>query len=390
MSNSRAEPSLPAVAAMVSVGFIPLNLLPFTVVGYASGLHLDSVDAGVLGTIEMSGAMLGSLASIPLIRRVSLGRLAVLATLAAVAFELLSCAMHSFADMGVARALVGVACGMVLASGNAVAAAAHDPARYYMRVLAIQSALTIFIWSAMPRLLSAGNQVGVFIGAAFALLALALVMMLSGNRLGLTSVATTATSMPNTASPHTAAGPAVVVMALLAVFACCMRDGVAWTFSDRIAIQVGLSDFGQTMLYVGIGAIGLIGLLASSRLDIWKHPVMNVMGAIIFASATTTGLLFSHDWRVFVALALPWAAAQFLALSFLTGLAAEFDSSGRLSAATGAAFQCAYAVAPALAGFVYVRIGLGAVGALATLLSATTLVAGSWLASRAVLHRRTG
>lgn len=388
MSDPVKEPSLPAVAAMVSVGFIPLNLLPFTVVGYASGLNLGTVDASLLGTTEMSGAMFGSLAAIPLVKRMPLRRVALIATLAAALFEGLSCLMHSFAGMSVARLLVGMACGTVLASGNAIAAAAFDPARYYMRVLALQSALTIFIWSAMPKLLAVGGQYGVFGGSAFALLALALVMLANGAHhadIPASSTPTTQISV-NTRSEHGRAG--VIAIALLAVFACCMRDGVAWTFSDRIAIEVGLSDMGQTLLYAGIGALGLVVLLTSARLDIWKRPIANVAGAIILASATTTGLLFSHHWLIFVALALPWAAAQFLALSFLTGLSSELDPSGRLSAATGAAFQCAYAVAPALAGLVFAQLGYVAVGALATGLSFITLVAGCWLASRAVDHRR--
>ena len=91
---------------------------------------------------------------------------------------------------------------------------------------------------------------------------------------------------------------------------------------------------------------------------------------------------------MFVALALPWAAVQFLALSFLTGLSAELDPSGRLSAATGAAFQCAYAVAPGLAGMVFVRLGYVAVGGLAAVASLITLVAGTWLAGKAVAYRR--
>lgn len=301
---------------------------------------------------------------------------------------LLSCVMHSFAGMCGARLLVGMACGIVLASGNAIAASALDPARYYMKVLALQSALTIFIWSAMPKLLTLGSQYGVFGGSAVALGALAMVMMVSGTRHSNVSLRSPHATPAGGTERAGHADAMVVAIALLSVFACCMRDGVAWTFSDRIAIEVGLSDLGQTLLYAGIGALGLVVLLASAQLNIWKRPVANVAGAIILASATTTGLLFSHHWLVFVALALPWAAVQFLALSFLTGLSAELDPSGRLSAATGAAFQCAYAVAPGLAGMVFVRLGYVAVGGLAAVASLITLVAGTWLAGKAVAYRR--
>ena len=257
-----------------------------------------------------------------------------------------------------------------------------------MKVLALQSALTIFIWSAMPKLLTLGSQYGVFGGSAVALGALAMVMMVSGTRHSNVSLRSPHATPAGGTERAGHAGAMVVAIALLSVFACCMRDGVAWTFSDRIAIEVGLSDLGQTLLYAGIGALGLVVLLASAQLNIWKRPVANVAGAIILASATTTGLLFSHHWLVFVALALPWAAVQFLALSFLTGLSAELDPSGRLSAATGAAFQCAYAVAPGLAGMVFVRLGYVAVGGLAAVASLITLVAGTWLAGKAVAYRR--
>ncbi len=381
------EPALTAVAAMVSVGFVPLNLLPFTVVAYSTSLGLSSAYSGMLGTTEMSGAVLGSLVALLLMNKVPLARLAFFGALAGAGFEVLSCGMHDFYGMAIARLMVGLSCGIVLAAGNAIAASAKDPARFYMRVLAVQSALTIFIWSAMPKLLSFAGANGAFGGAAVALAALASAMLLVPARLSAPAAPAPGAGPQAKAGVATRPGPVTVAMALLAVLTCCMRDGVAWTFSDKIAIEVGLSDLGQSLLYAGIGALGLIVLLTSARLDIWKRPVANVAGAIIVASVTTTGLLFSHEWSVFVALALPWAAAQFLALSFLTGLAAELDASGRLSAATGAAFQCAYAVAPALAGFVFSRMGYNAVGALATVLSALTLASGSWLAQQAMRVR---
>jgi predicted MFS family arabinose efflux permease len=385
MTATRVRLRLPAIAAMVSAGFVPLNLLPFTVVAYGTALNLNASESGLLGTFELSGAVLGSLAAIPLVRRLSLSAVEISATSAAIVFEVLSCLSHSFSTMGSARACVGAACGMTLACGNALAASAEDPARYYMKVLALQSAITIFIWAGMPTLLMAAKQYGVFLGSAGVLLVLLAIMVLAGRRgtkLHRPVHAVGAQPAPRVLRSIT------VLCTLFAVFCCCVRDGIAWTLSDKIAIEIGLSDLSQTILFAAIGAIGLAGLLACARLDIWKRTVANVAIVLALASAMTTGLLFSRSALAFVAFALPWAAVQFLAVSLLTGVAAELDPSGRLSAAISAAFQCSYAVAPVLAGSVFVRFGYSAVGALSGLLGCLTIASGAWVAAQAARLRQ--
>jgi hypothetical protein len=247
-----------------------------------------------------------------------------------------------------------------------------------MRVLAVQSAFSTVVWSAMPYLLSYANQKGVFVGTAGLLAVLALF-----------TVATCRPDAPITgkvgpeearAMPRIHLGVAAVVLA--AVFVFCVRDGVAWTLTERIATDLALSDNQQTVLYASIGLVGMLGLLAWAKMDHSRHRVPRVVVSVVLVSLCTTGLIVSPTARIFFICAVPWAALQFVALSYLTGLAADVDPSGRVSAAAGAAFQCAYAVAPLLATATFARLGYGAVGGLSLLLATVATAAGWWTATR--------
>jgi predicted MFS family arabinose efflux permease len=382
-SALRPAQTLAPAAAIVSAGFMPLNSLPFMVVGISTGLHLDAIHAGLIGTIELSGAILGSLAVMPLVSNVSRTKIAIYAMVAGSLFELISCACNTLQSLAIMQLLAGAGCGAALAAGNALSASAADPAHFYMKVLALQSAFATVLWSLMPTLLRLGNHYGVFAGTAAVLLVLA----------GITAL----TSRPDIPAERRAfpAGerrvplirPVLALVSLAGVFFCCMRDGVAWTLADKIGTDLGISDTGLTLLFATIGVVGLIGLLASARLTLSHYPVARVVVSVVLASACTTGLLFSSSATVYLAMALPWAAVQFLALSYLTSLAAEIDSSGRVSAAAGAAFQCAYAVAPITASATFAHFGYGAVGQLSLVLATLTIAAGWWTATRVEQQR---
>jgi predicted MFS family arabinose efflux permease len=376
-SMHQAQP-LASVGAIISAGFLPLNLLPFLVVGLTDGLKYSPIDAGLVGTIELGGAVLGSLCVTPLVSFVSRSRIAIAGMLLGSLFNLLACAYTSLPGVGIAQFLAGAACGAAMAAGNAMSASAADPARFYMLVLAVQSAFSTVVWSAMPYLLSYANQKGVFVGTAGLLAALAL----------LTAV-TCRPDAPITAQagtgrarslPRIHLGVAGVVLA--AVFLFCVRDGVAWTLTERIANDLALSERQQTVLFASIGIVGMFGLLAWARMDHARHRVARVVVSVMLVSLCTTGIIVSPTALAFFVCAVPWAAVQFVALSYLTGLAADVDPSGRVSAAAGAAFQCAYAVAPLLATATFARMGYGAVGGLSLLLAIVTTAAGGWTAAR--------
>jgi predicted MFS family arabinose efflux permease len=379
MLTGKPDRLLLPVASMVSAGFIPLGMLPFTMVGLAAGLHLNVEAAGWLGTAELSGVAIGSLLAASLLRKVSCTRLALFAIAAAVAFELMSCLAHHFTVLAVCRFLVGVGCGGALGAGNALGASATNPGTFYMKVLALESAVTTVTWSWMPTALRLGDQVGAFTSSAAALLVLGAV------------VATSSKSRTPAGIDATGRQPSLLrskglrvemTLAMLAILFCCVRDGLAWTFADKIGTELGLSVGRQTVLFGAIGLIGLVGLLLSSRLDIKKHPVGMVVAAIVAASTVTTLLLYAPSVRVYEGLCLLWTASQFLAVSLLTGIAAEIDPSGRLSAACGGAFQCGYAIAPFMAGAALSQWGYGGVGGLSMALSLATIATGAAVAAR--------
>jgi predicted MFS family arabinose efflux permease len=373
----RAQPLWP-VGAIISAGFLPLNLLPFMVVGLTEGLKLSAIDAGLLGTIELSGAVAGSLCVTPLVSFVSRTRIAIAAMVLGSLLNLLACAYASLSGLGIALFLGGAACGAAMAAGNAMSASAADPSRFYMRVLALQSAFSTVVWSAMPYLLSYAGHKGVFVGTAILLACLALFAALTCRPD--VPVRQVVLAAPTGPRPGIALGLAAIVLA--GVFFFCVRDGVAWTLTERIANDLKLSDSQQTVLYAAIGIVGMLGLLVWAKINHSGHRVTPVVVSVVLVSLCTTGLIVSPNAPIFFACTVPWAAVQFVALSYLTGLAADVDPSGRVSAAAGAAFQCSYAVAPLLATATFARWGYGAVGVLSLLLATLSTGAAWWTATR--------
>jgi len=385
MADKRERLLLPLVGAIVSVGFIPLSLLPFTVVGLTSGLGLDPSAAGMLGTVELGSAAIGSLIATPFLRSGRRTRIAIWAILFAIALEIASCVAHSLPALILVRGCVGLGCGLALGAGNAIAASVADPSRFYMKVLAFESALTTMTWGFMPTCLSLGQQVGVFIGSAVALLLLLVVTLFTASA---EADRTTKThrilpTAPSTLSPLARVNTALV---LAAVFLCCVRDGLAWTLTDKIGTDLSLSSGQQTVLFAAIGAIGVIGLLASARMDTQRRLFVSVVVSVAAASLITTAILLAQQATTYVALSLPWTAIEFIAFAFLTGMAAQVDPSGRVAAASGAAFQAGYAIAPLFAGSLFSQFGYTGVAALSAAVSILTVAIGGWLAIR--LSRR--
>jgi predicted MFS family arabinose efflux permease len=374
----RDRRTLLLAGAIVSGGFVPLSTLPFVVVGITSGLHVDASAAGLLGTGELGGVVLGSLAVTPFLRDRSRATLAILALLAGLGFELVSCLIDSVTYLLPVRILVGIACGVALGAGNAIAARVSDPSKFYMRVLAFESAVTTVSWTIMPACLRLGDQKGVFLAAGAVLLTLLIVIV--ATRSAEEPVRPGASTLPATTA--LAINPLDAAIALAAMLFCCVRDGLAWTFADQIGTDVGLTSGERTLLWGAIGFLGLFGLVVSARLTGRRHPILSVAASVAIASSVTTGLLYVTTAPAYVVLALPWTAVQFIAVSYLTGLAAQIDSSGRIAAASGAFFQFGYALAPFLAGLVMAHFGHRSVGLLSTILTLFTIGTGVWAAGR--------
>jgi hypothetical protein len=243
----------------------------------------------------------------------------------------------------------------------------------------VQSAFSTVVWSAMPYLLIYANQKGVFAGTA-GLLAMLALLTAATCRPEAPVVKAQAGTGQAQGLPRIALGVAGVVLATVFLF--CVRDGVAWTLTERVANDLALSERQQTVLFASIGIVGMLGLLAWAKMDHARHRVARVVVSVMLVSLCTTGIIVSPTALALFVCAVPWAAVQFVALSYLTGLAADVDPSGRVSAAAGGAFQCAYAVAPLLATATFARMGYGAVAGLSLLLAIVTTAAGGWTAAR--------
>jgi len=147
---------------------------------------------------------------------------------------------------------------------------------------------------------------------------------------------------------------------LAAMFVFALRDMSGWAFVERIGLDVGYSGSEIGMLLSAQAVLGISGPMIASIIG--SRFGLKIPLAIGIA---TSGLVY------FVMLLLPTSkvayttsamfigCTYFYTLSYLTALAAELDSQGRIVAASGGFLSAGVALGPLVGGYLIEQFGYG-------------------------------
>ncbi|QLC24925.1 MFS transporter [Parasphingopyxis algicola] len=359
---------LAAFAASYGVGFLAMLVLPFLVGAAMDSLGLTAAQAGLLGTAEFIGVMIGAFAVASSIGKLPRRTLALAGTVCAIAGNAACAVADSYTLILIVRPFVGVATGLALASGNATVANARDPER-----MAGQMAfLFVILMIITTYLFSYAAQRWGYNGTYGAMAATMLVMLIFITRLPQHPPAALAQDV----APRRK-GQGIFsltgLLLLVGAFFFAWRDMMQWSFIERIGMAAGYSigEVGELLsLQAFVGLLGpVLATILGSKIGL-RIPVMS--GILATGIVTFLVIQSAGDEELYAFSVMGVAITYFFALSYLTALAAEIDREGRVVAALGSFMIGGAAIAPVTTGYLIDLGGYQLIGRFVILIVALT------------------
>jgi MFS family permease len=330
------------------VGMVDLVALPVWVGALVQHYGFDLEHAGMTVTAFLFGAVGASLTAAPMFNRLP-RRLCVVAgyACAALAFGAAS-QVTGFGILVLLHLAGGVAAGTALSITHGTIGRSANPHKLFAIVgTALGVGAVVFYAAVPPAVASHGGSTlfKVFAGlmAAASLAAL---------------------GFPRVASrmdTHGAAGslPRVAWFAIFGVSCMALNQALTFSMLDRIGIMRG---FGQEQVNQVLVACGLVNLIPAALAGFLEKRLNAVRVALVAAplqAALAVAITLATDYAQYALAASLYAAVLIFMHTFLFGLIARLDPSGRALASTPAMMMTGSAIGPALAGAVAMRFGFG-------------------------------
>ena len=363
--------TLAAFAAAYGVGFLPLLVQPFLIGASIVSLGLSGAEAGLLGTAEFAGIMIGSLAVAPMIGKLPRRTLAITGTAVAIACNLVSIASDTYTLLVVMRIIAGLGCGAALASGNATIANSTNPERVAGNMALLFVILMILTSYGFAWVVTAQGLQGAFAAMAGTMGVMLILLIWLPQ--------TPPSSFAAHRSGKVSRRPIIslaTTMVWLGGFMFAWRDMMQWAFIERIGVSAGLPTEKIGSLLSLQAFIGLLGPLSAMWLARRIGLTLPLLFGIISSGAVTYLVIQSADDAALYRSAVMFVAiTYFFALSYLSAMAAGMDREGRVAAGLGSFMMAGATLAPVSTGFLIDRGGYDVIGFAVIIIVAVTIVA---------------
>jgi MFS family permease len=348
-------------------GMVDLIALPVWVGTLAQHYGFDLEHAGMIVTAFLLGAVGASLVAAPLFNRVPRGACAVGGYgVAAIAF-LGASQVTGFGALAALHLVAGVATGAALSIAHGTIGRSGNPHRLFAMAGTALGIGAVVFYAAVPPAVAAHGGATLF--KVFAgLMALAALACAAG--------------FPQVASQtqersHAGALPRAAWFAILGVACMALNQALTFSMLDRIGAARGFGQDRVNGLLVVVGLVNLFPAAVAALLQKRLNPVRVALLAAPLQAALALTVTLSGDFLPYALAGAVYPAVLIFTHTFLFGLIARLDPSGRALASTPAMMMTGSAIGPALAGTVAMRAGFAgqaglaiAVGAAATLLFA--------------------
>jgi predicted MFS family arabinose efflux permease len=341
-------------------GMVDLVALPVWVGTLAQHYGFDLEHAGMIVTAFLLGAVAASLAAAPLFNR--LPRAACAAggyAVAALAFL----AASRVADFGALAALhlvAGVATGTALSITHGTIGRSANPHRLFaMAGTALGIGAVVFYGAVPPAVAAQGGPVLFLVFAG-----------LMGSAALACAAAFPQVATPGRAIVAAAPLPRAAWCAILGVTCMALNQALTFSMLDRIGVLRGFGQDKVNGLLVVCGLVNLLPAAVAGLLQKRLNPVRVALVAAPLQAALALAVTLSGDFLPYALAGAVYPAVLIFTHTFLFGLIARLDPSGRALASTPAMMMTGSALGPALAGAVAMRAGFGGQAVLAVLVGA--------------------
>jgi predicted MFS family arabinose efflux permease len=329
-------------------------IMPMLVGAFIDGRGLDPAAAGLLGSGELLGLALASIALAGFVARGSRRRWVMGGLALAAIGHGFSALVTSYEGLLVARILAGVGEGALLATGNAVAASADDPERLFAKVGVVQGLLGASMIAGTPYVIGTFGPEGAFAGLVLLTLGLAPWALWVPN-----APPRDADSAPREASPNRS----IAMRAITGFFLMAVAQSAVWIFSERLGLLAGLS--GERIGVVL--AFGSMAAMPGSALAMWLGSRAGYLLPVAVGSfayvALALVLVHVHVPSAFMSANVGFGIAFYFMWPYIMGSLAALDRGGRWTATAGGVASVGAAAGPVVGGLL-LSFGWGAISLL--------------------------
>jgi predicted MFS family arabinose efflux permease len=354
------------------VGMVDLVALPVWFGTLVKHYGFDMEHAGMIVTAFLAGAVVASLAAAPRFNLLP-RRACVLAGYGIAALAFFG-AFHatSFGVLALLHLVAGCAAGTALSVTHGTIGRSSNPHKLFAIVGTGLGLGAVAFYAAVPPAITAHG--GSLLFAVFAgLMALA---------------ALAALGFPQVASRTDGAGaagplPRAAWWAIFGVSSMALNQALTYSMLDRVGIMRGFSQEQVNALLVVCGLVNLLPAAIAGFLQKRLNPVRVALVAAPLQAVLAVVITQSTSYLGYALAASVYAAVLIFMHTFVFGLIARFDASGRALASTPAMMMTGSAIGPALAGAVAMRAGFDGLGLLSVAVGVAATLFFSLVARRA-------
>jgi predicted MFS family arabinose efflux permease len=336
------------------VGMVDLVALPVWVGALVQHYGFDLEHAGMIVTAFLAGAVVASLVAAPMFNRLPRSACVVAGYgVAALAFFGAAQAT-SFALLALLHLIAGGAAGMALSVTHGTIGRSGNPHKLFAIVGTALGVCAVVFYAAVPPAIAAHG--GSILFKVFAgLMALAAVAALGFPRVA------SRVEQAGTAGPL----PRAAWWAIFGVSSMALNQALTFSMLDRVGIMRGFSQEQVNGLLVVCGLVNLLPAAIAGLLQKRLNPVRVALVAAPLQAVLAVTITQSTEYIQYALAASMYAAVLIFMHTFLFGLIARLDTSGRALASTPAMMMTGSAIGPALAGAVAMRAGFDGLSVLA-------------------------
>lgn len=350
------------------IGMVDMVSLPIWVGTLMQNYGYSPAQAGITVTLFLLGVVLVSTFLSPKFNKVPRRALTALGFgLASVVFYVISqhaISVNQFVTIAVLHALAGVGVGTALSFTHGSIGRSTNPHRLWAYSNIALGIFAVAFLGGMPPLMAAkGANVlfSVFAG-----------MMLLGSVLSAIAFPEdkNAQDVGATSSQIKLSIPKAVWYLIAAVVCLLLNQAMVFSFVERIGAAHGFTPEAVTKVLIALGLINLLpGALAALLQTRWSPITVGMAGPIAQAVLALTMTLSTGFAPYAVAVAL-YVFIVIFTHTFLFGLLAKLDTSGRIVAATPAMMMIGSCIGPALGGSIVQAFGYSGLGYAACVVAA--------------------
>jgi predicted MFS family arabinose efflux permease len=364
------------VALMVAhcAGMLDLVALPVWVGTLIQHYQFDPQQAGSLATLFLLGAVVASVVLASGFNR--LPRRLVSACgflLSALCFAGVS-TLADFTLMAVLHVIAGVSAGAALSVTHGTIARSANPHRMFAIVGCALGIFAVLFLGMTPKLVASNGGAALFVVFAIVMAVAALVSALAFPAGDEVASADGVVNDPGLKHDSALKIPAEVWYGIVGIACMGLVQSMVFSFLERVGHDRG---FGLTAITGVLIALGVVNLLPAALAGFLEKrlSVRSVMfaGPIIQALLALT-IMSSGFFPAYAAAASVFAAVMIFTHTFVFGLLARLDVSGRAMAATPAMLMVGAAIGPILGGTLVKMAGYTSLGLAAVVIGAVSVL----------------